>query len=482
MCALAAVSLAAFMLAKTTTAGSNGLAQTPPMGWRSWNQFGWYVSEDIMLSAAEGLTDTSRPIKGRPVGSSLKDLGYNSVGLDEGWAACPPQKGPFPHGRDPRVDPRVNRPRQNVTAPFSIGHGKKSMYHRANPDGSISPVVDQLLFPDMKGMVKRIHAKGLRAGWYLNDCLSYCMTLGDQCSSELCIPGDVKAFLDYEFDDLKLDSCSAQRDIEMWADLLNKSGRQLIIENCNNGPKPSTPVAHGGCPHYHFYRTGPDINNGYASWIKNALTVEPLAAKGLTGPGCWAYPDMLQIGVQGQTPDEDWQIGKNPWDGFQIPTLTQQRTHFGLWCILSSPLVLSIDFRNTSAVAPVWDIITNLHAIAVNQAWAGEAGGIFASASTQVMLSSKGTSVRVPAWQAWYKPLPNNNAAVLLANHDTKPLNITLDLSKVPGFERARTFELTDVWEQVSMAGTHSNYSVVGLASHDSLFITARPSKAEYIV
>ena len=32
---------------------------------------------------------------------------------------------------------------------------------------------------------------------YLNDCLSYCASLGDQCPAGECIPGDVKAFVDY---------------------------------------------------------------------------------------------------------------------------------------------------------------------------------------------------------------------------------------------------------------------------------------------
>ena len=73
--------------------------------WRSWNQYGWYITEEIILNAAKGLVDTSRAIKGKPVGTSLKDLGFDGVGMDEGWAACMPRPGPFPHGRDPYVDP-----------------------------------------------------------------------------------------------------------------------------------------------------------------------------------------------------------------------------------------------------------------------------------------------------------------------------------------------------------------------------------------
>ena len=115
---------------------------------------------------ATATQDASRPIKGKPTGTSLKDLGFGEVGMDEGWAACPPKPGPHPHGRDPSVDPRAAMPRTNVSAPgFPIGGGKTTMMHRQNKDGSISPVVDPLVFPDMKRLVDQVHAKGLKAGW-----------------------------------------------------------------------------------------------------------------------------------------------------------------------------------------------------------------------------------------------------------------------------------------------------------------------------
>lgn len=434
--------LACAGLLSCAEAGSNGLAEKPPMTWRSWNQFGWYITEEIILNAAKGLVDTSRPIKGKPAGTSLKDLGFDGVGMDEGWAACMPKPGPFPHGRDPRVDPRAMIKRQNVTAYFPIGAGKTAEIHRANADGSISPVVDDIVFPDMKGLVDKVHALGLKAGWYLNDCLSYCNDLGDHCKADECIPGDVKAFTDYGFDNLKVDGCSSQHGIDMFADLINKTGKYAVIENCNNGPKPTTPIAEGGCPHYHQYRTSGDINNGYPSWVSNAQTVAHYATSGLSGPTCWAYPDMLMIGVQGQTPDE-LHVGVGPWTNFTPPSVAEQRTHFGLWCVLSSPLTLSLDFTNASAVDSVWDIVTNTHALDVNQAWGGSQGTVFASAGGTVDLgpgsARKGQSreeidnVSVPTWQAWYKPLPGGAAAIFVANHGAAPVDVNISFSDVPG-------------------------------------------------
>jgi alpha-galactosidase len=167
------------MSVSSTHAGNNGQALTPPMSWRSWNNYDWNINSTIFTAIADALVDTSRAIVGRPTGTSLRDIGYATVGMDEGWASC----GPFPTGQ--------------------------WVYHRSNADGSISPVVNESLFPSMAGLVGDIHARGLGAGWYLNDCLSYCFKLGDTCGDE-CNVGDVAAFNEFRFDSLKLDGCSGQ--------------------------------------------------------------------------------------------------------------------------------------------------------------------------------------------------------------------------------------------------------------------------------
>jgi hypothetical protein len=75
---------------------------------------------------------------------------------------------------------------------------------------------------------------------------------------------------------------------------------------------------------------------------------------------------MAMVGVKG-----DINGGNFP------PTLTEQRSHFGLWCVLSSPLTLSLDLSDKDAVDASWPIITNALAIKTNQDWAGWAGGVF---------------------------------------------------------------------------------------------------------
>ena len=60
-----------------------GSLSTPPAGWRSWNQFGGGISQELMVSMMEGLADRSRLVDGVP--TSLIDLGYNRIGMDDNW-------------------------------------------------------------------------------------------------------------------------------------------------------------------------------------------------------------------------------------------------------------------------------------------------------------------------------------------------------------------------------------------------------------
>merc|ERR1712050_437295 len=77
-------------------------------------------------------------------------------------------------------------------------------------------------------------------------------------------------------------------------------------------------------------------------------------------PGCWSYPDMLQVG--------------------NIITERESRTHFALWCITSAPLILGFDLTNTTVYDQMYPIITNSMALEVNQVWAGSPGVLVANA------------------------------------------------------------------------------------------------------
>src|SRR6476620_6138631 len=60
----------------------NGLAKTPPMGWKSWNKFGCNVSEDLIRQSADAL-----------VSSGMKDAGYQFIVIDDCWHVSRDKEG-----------------------------------------------------------------------------------------------------------------------------------------------------------------------------------------------------------------------------------------------------------------------------------------------------------------------------------------------------------------------------------------------------
>ena len=243
--------------------------------------------------------DPRYTVAGKP--TSLCDLGYCDVGLDDNWQKC---------GR----------------------YGSEG-YHYHEEDGT--PIVNFDRFPDFKAMTGKAHALGLTSGWYGNNCICSDHKIGDK----KFYVGDVQAMRAFGFDSWKLDGCGAQTDMQLWHDLIKATpattGRKAVmIENCHWGSrKPYEPNA-TWCP-WNFYRTSGDVRANYASVVGNLKSTVKYAQQNLSYPGCWAYADMLEVGVLASPFKTD--VGL---------TLAETRAHFGGWAIVSSPLTLSHDVNN----------------------------------------------------------------------------------------------------------------------------------------
>ena len=76
-------SLLCLLLCAYGAALDNGLALTPPMGWRSWNCYHGDVRDADIRATVDAMVDRSRLVDGVP--TSLLDVGYRTVGVDDGW-------------------------------------------------------------------------------------------------------------------------------------------------------------------------------------------------------------------------------------------------------------------------------------------------------------------------------------------------------------------------------------------------------------
>jgi len=424
--------LTQFLLA---ISNDNGLARTPPRGWRSWNLYGANVNQSLIQSIMDGMVARTLKVDGKP--TSLCDLGYCDVGLDDNWQQCGSKDA----------------------APGMHYHDAKG-----------APIVNHDRFPDFKKMTDYAHARNLTSGWYGNNCIcsDHCKN-PEECEAQ--IKNDVAAMTSFNFDAWKLDGCGGEKDLVLFNKYITAAGKPIMVENCHWGrvqpafPDRSKPPAEG-CP-WNFYRSSGDVRASYASVLGNLATVVPLAAKNLSYPGCWAYPDMLQVGcAHGPGGSRD--------PGLSMP---ETRTHFGAWCIVSSPLTLSHDVNDPAVQAKVWPIIANKEALAVSKAYFGNSGTQFKTSTETVELTDAYIEsleyeprVTAPAQQFFYKPLSwdGSKVAVLVINSASTG-KVSFKTSEVPGLKGSK-FAVRDVWAHQDQATITDEWSG-SVAVHDAAFL-----------
>jgi len=263
---------------------------------------------------------------------------------------------------------------------------------------------------------------------------------------------EAQLILDANFDGVKIDNCGDDAGIgfNMIMQHLNASGKAVLVEDCNQGhgkgpPRGLPTDPHGWCPG-NFFRTGGDIVADFG--VTMAHLQETIAYQNLTDPisrpGCWAHPDMLEVGnLKG--PDN----------------ITQSRTHFGAWCIVSAPLYLSFDLTDVATVDLVWSIISNKEAIAVNQAWHGHPGRLVKDYGN---------------FQLWAKRLADGaQAALMLNRRDSIVKNVTVPV-KMLGAELAKGATARDVWAKRDMPMADAAvWTIPELKAYDSAFVIFRP-------
>eukprot|EP01051_Picozoa_sp_SAG22_P006398 SAG22_NODE_418_length_10750_cov_11.722280_5_plen_225_part_00 len=216
----------------------------------------------------------------------------------------------------------------------------------------------------------------------------------------------------------------------------------------------------------------------------------------ISRPGCWAYPDMLQVGnLQGPLAEVE---SRSHFGGCahsvhacsppaacccttHRPVVTRACAVFwhdvSRWCIVSSPLILGLDLTNETALGAVWEFITNTEAIKVNQAWAGDPGRLL-NLSTAGPPDREGSSATV---NVWAKALPEGELALLAINMGTVASTaVPVDLLAAAGFAGCgkRGCTARDVWGcKAAPAVGGGVWTAPALGAHDSAFVVLTSNK-----
>lgn len=302
---------------------------------------------------------------------------------------------------------------------------------------------------------------------------------------------DARATVAFGFDAIKIDSCGPSGNIPAWRSELDKASADagasnpIEIENCRNYRYVDNLTQTTPCEAQLFRSTednAPDFLSIMANLVMNtrAPTSRGAGPYGPTGPwgglpishpGCWSYPDMLEIGPEKCKQDLPAGTCGSHSSARREGGLNanQSRTHFAAWCIVSSPLILGHDLSSAESYDAAWPIVSNVDAIAIDQESAGNDFGRLVAVSnhsfkTDVYHGSGCECVwlgsSLPTWMVFAKRLnaAATRAAVLAINVGESSLpagSISVPMSAIFGVdESADRFKSVDsileydVWRQ----------------------------------
>ena len=286
----------------TTLSALNG----PTMGWSSWNTYGVNINENLIKRQADAM-----------VSKGLKDVGFDHINIDDGYFG----------GRD-------------------------------KTDGHL--LIHKTRFPNgLKPIVEYIHSKGLKAGIYSDAGRNTCGSMfnGDATGKGVGLyehdQQDANYFFnDCGFDFIKVDFCGGsyyhnedhlvldeQQRYTAISQAIRNTGRTDVRMNACRWAYPGTWVSNVAFS----WRTTGDINNSWGS-VKDILA-ENLYLSAYCHDGHFNDMDMLEVG--------------------RSLSVEEDKTHFGMWCIMASPLLIGCDMTNIKS--QTLTLLKNKELIALNQ-------------------------------------------------------------------------------------------------------------------
>lgn len=279
----------------------NMFLRKPLMGWNSWNTFRDEISEELIMQVADEM-----------VSGGYRDAGYQYVIIDDCWAL-----------KD------RNENGEMVADPKKFPHG-------------------------MKYLSDYIHEKGLKFGMYSCAGLKTCAGFPGSYGNEYI---DAQTFANWGVDYLKYDYChfpqsgNVQQAYHTMSMALKATGRDIVFSACNWGQgEPGTWMRSIGAD---MYRSTGDIFDNFESVKKIFEIQREHIQEGAIG--CFNDMDMLVVGIN----------GNGLASGVGGCTEDEYKTHFSLWCLLGSPLIIGADIRKIDEFGR--NLLLNNELIAINQ-------------------------------------------------------------------------------------------------------------------
>ena len=224
------------------------------------------------------------------------------------------------------------------------------------------------------------------------------------------------------------------------------------------------------------FQVGRDGNPGFGRWVdpgtpsvtsqyNKAVVMDEFAGldKG------WNDPDMLMIGMHGLMP-------------------VQNKTHFTMWCMMNSPLMLGLDLRRVSVGDDIYKIIANREMIALNQDALGiQAKRIFTTADCGDSTPDKAYIENIDRIDILAKPLSDGSVALSFINVSEKDFDCHCEVSVEQiakafptwqgskKFAASKEFILKDLWTGQEDKVYTEVFGMSKIAACDNVTIKIKP-------
>ena len=342
-------------------------ASGPPMGWNSWDAYGFTLDEQTFKANAEKLAE-------------LRSYGWTYVVIDEGWYMDNP-RGAHLAERSYQLDRRgLLVPSQKRYSSAANGAGFKPLADWAHGRGLkfglhiVRGIPKQAVERNTPIAGTAFHAAdaadtGETCPWDDGN-----FGVRDNAAGQAYYDSMLRLYARWGVDFLKVDCISAHpfraSEIRQIHGAIQKTGRPILL-SLSPGPTPLE-QADFVKRNAQMWRISNDVWDGWRLDGDTRPSGFPFGVSGafdtlarwnpVVGPGNWADADMLPFGAL--KPSPGW---GEPRDSRLTPE--EMRTQFTLWAIARAPLILGANL--TELDHSTLKLITNRDVIRINQqAWA----------------------------------------------------------------------------------------------------------------
>jgi len=411
------------------------LAETPPMGWNSWDSYALGINEQEFKANADWMAQ------------HLKRLGWQYVVVDEGWFLQNPESG----GK-PSWEYTLDSASRYVPA--------SNRFPSAANNAGFKPLADYVHSLGLKfglHIVRGISREAVAKNTPIADSPYHAAEAADQsdacpwnsdnfgvkdnAAGQAYYDSVVRLYAGWGLDFIKVDCISSrpykESEIRMISTALKKAGRPIAL-SLSPGP---TSLANAASVRQfaQMWRISDDFWDHWTtaadpaeSWAQTLYGQFATAAGWATHiePGHWPDADMLPIGYIGPHPG----LGSARQTRF---THDEQRTLLTLWSMIRSPLMMGGNLTKMDEWTTA--LLTNPEVIGVDQH----------SSANRPLIVTNSTVI----WSA--RPGEGKGYYLAVFNRGEKPQATELAWNEV-GLVAGKAYAVRDLWEQKDLGAQSS--------------------------